>query len=443
MKIILPELGEGISDVEIRDVLVKEGDNLSKDDPILILETDKASMEIPSEVSGIISKVHVNPGDKISPNDIILSMEISDNNNNQKNDSSDNLSNNNLEITEQEEETNNNVEINYKMETSELSKVLASPSTRKLARELGCDINLVNGTGEKNRVTKEDVLKYVNQHLSSKNTGINTDDLKKILKDEISVIKEEIADEISTLNNNEEIDVDYSKWGLIESRPLNKIKIATGKNMSKAWSTIPQVTQFDNADITNLYSVYKKLKNTNNNKKVRVSLIPFYIKLLVDVLKIFPELNSSLSKDRKNLIVKKYINVGVAVDTEKGLVVPIIKNCESKSLKEITIELTSLSDKAHNNTLSINDIEGGTITISSLGGIGGTYFTPIVIPSQAAILGFSKTDKKLMLNANNKLENKLILPFSLSYDHRIIDGAMAAKFTTELKRKLSSVKLNG
>ena len=443
MKVILPELGEGISDVEIRDVLVKEGDNLSKDDPILILETDKASMEIPSEVSGIISKVHVNPGDKISPNDIILSMEISDNNNNQKIDSFDNLSDNNLEITEQEEEKNNNVEINYKMETSKLSKVLASPSTRKLARELGCDINLVNGTGEKNRVTKEDVLKYVNQHLSSKNTGINTDDLKKILKDEISVIKEEIADEISTLNNNEEIDVDYSKWGLIESRSLNKIKIATGKNMSKAWSTIPQVTQFDNADITNLYSVYKKLKNTNNNKKVRVSLIPFYIKLLVDVLKIFPELNSSLSKDRKNLIVKKYINVGVAVDTEKGLVVPIIKNCESKSLKEITIELTSLSDKAHNNTLSINDIEGGTITISSLGGIGGTYFTPIVIPSQAAILGFSKTDKKLILNANNKLENRLILPFSLSYDHRIIDGAMAAKFTTELKRKLSSVKLNG
>ena len=446
MKIILPELGEGISNVEIRDVLVKEGDTLSKDDPILILETDKASMEIPSEVDGVISKIYVKSGDTISPNDIILSInavdedkidEIKPSEDNNDISNEDTVIQNNMKIDKNQDSTEN------KIEKNNLTKILASPSTRKLARELGCDISLVYGSGDKSRVTKEDVLKYVNQHLSAEETGFSSKDLKKILKDEISTIKNDIINEIATLNNNEDIDIDYSKWGLTENRPLNKIKLATGRNMSKAWSTIPQVTQFDNSDITNLYKSYKYLKNKNKDKNIKVSLIPFYIKLLVESIKKFPEINSSLSRDKKSLIIKKYINVGVAVDTMKGLVVPVIKNCEKKSIKEISLELTALSRKAHNNDLGISDIEGGTITISSLGGIGGTYFTPIVIPSQAAILGFSKTEKKIVLNNNNKLENRLVLPFSLSYDHRIIDGALAAKFTTELKTLLSSAKLIG
>lgn len=449
MKIILPELGEGISDVEIREVLVKEGDSLTKNDPILILETDKASMEIPSEVDGVISKIHVCAGDKISPNDLILSIKIHDDNITEDNEApipSKGIQPNKIESEEQDIITENNTleKSNKTIQEVDFSKVLASPSTRKLARDLGCDINLINGSGDNSRITREDVLKYVNQHLSSGDTTLNPSDLKKILRDEMSTIKKEIVDEISTTNESKDTDVDYSKWGLTENRPLNKIKIATGNNMSKAWSDIPQVTQFENADITNLYKIYKNLKRSNKNKGIKVSLIPFYINFLVQTIKKFPEINSSLSTDKKSLIIKKYVNVGVAVDTLQGLVVPIIKNCETKSIKEINTELTVLSKKARNSELKINDIEGGTVTISSLGGIGGTYFTPIVVPQQAIILGFSKAESKLILNnKNKKMKNRLILPFSMSYDHRIIDGALAAKFTAELARLLSSVKLNG
>ena len=449
MKIILPELGEGISDVEIREVLVKEGDSLTKNDPILILETDKASMEIPSEVDGVISKIHVCAGDKISPNDLILSIKIHDDNITEDNEApipSKGTQPNKIESEEQDIITENNTleKSNKTIQEVDFSKVLASPSTRKLARDLGCDINLINGSGDNSRITREDVLKYVNQHLSSGDTTLNPSDLKKILRDEMSTIKKEIVDEISTTNESKDTDVDYSKWGLTENRPLNKIKIATGNNMSEAWSDIPQVTQFENADITNLYKIYKNLKRSNKNKGIKVSLIPFYINFLVQTIKKFPEINSSLSRDKKSLIIKKYVNVGVAVDTLQGLVVPIIKNCETKSIKEINTELTVLSKKARNSELKINDIEGGTVTISSLGGIGGTYFTPIVVPQQAIILGFSKAESKLILNnKNKKMKNRLILPFSMSYDHRIIDGALAAKFTAELARLLSSVKLNG
>jgi len=449
MKIILPELGEGISDVEIREVLVKEGDSLTKNDPILILETDKASMEIPSEVDGVISKIHVCAGDKISPNDLILSIKIHDDNITEDNEApipSKGIQPNKIESEEQDIITENNTleKSNKTIQEVDFSKVLASPSTRKLARDLGCDINLINGSGDNSRITREDVLKYVNQHLSSGDTTLNPSDLKKILRDEMSTIKKEIVDEISTANESKDTDVDYSKWGLTENRPLNKIKIATGNNMSEAWSDIPQVTQFENADITNLYKIYKNLKRSNKNKGIKVSLIPFYINFLVQTIKKFPEINSSLSTDKKSLIIKKYVNVGVAVDTLQGLVVPIIKNCETKSIKEINTELTVLSKKARNSELKINDIEGGTVTISSLGGIGGTYFTPIVVPQQAIILGFSKAESKLILNnKNKKMKNRLILPFSMSYDHRIIDGALAAKFTAELARLLSSVKLNG
>ncbi len=449
MKIILPELGEGISDVEIREVLVEEGDSLTKNDPILILETDKASMEIPSEVDGVISKIHVCAGDKISPNDLILSIKIHDDNITEDNEApipSKGTQPNKIESEEQDIITENNTleKSNKTIQEVDFSKVLASPSTRKLARDLGCDINLINGSGDNSRITREDVLKYVNQHLSSGDTTLNPSDLKKILRDEMSTIKKEIVDEISTTNESKDTDVDYSKWGLTENRPLNKIKIATGNNMSEAWSDIPQVTQFENADITNLYKIYKNLKRSNKNKGIKVSLIPFYINFLVQTIKKFPEINSSLSRDKKSLIIKKYVNVGVAVDTLQGLVVPIIKNCETKSIKEINTELTVLSKKARNSELKINDIEGGTVTISSLGGIGGTYFTPIVVPQQAIILGFSKAESKLILNnKNKKMKNRLILPFSMSYDHRIIDGALAAKFTAELARLLSSVKLNG
>jgi len=243
--------------------------------------------------------------------------------------------------------------------------------------------------------------------------------------------------------NNSENKIDFSKWGPIETHPLNKIKIATGRNMTKSWTTIPQVTQFDAADVTYLYKSYKTLKKINTNKNIKISLIPFYLKVLVQTLKEFPNFNSSLNSTNDAIVIKKYINVGIAIDTLNGLMVPVIKNCENKSLKQISSELSLLSEKAHNNNLILDDIEGGTITISSLGGIGGTNFTPIVLPPQVAILGFSKMENQIIPGLDGKFKKRLILPFSLTYDHRVIDGAEAARFTKKMKELLSSVKLIG
>ena len=446
-KILLPELGEGISNVEIRDVLVKEGDFVKKNQVILILETDKASMEIPSEHDGIISKVYVKNGDSISPNDHIIDIKSD---NTEEDNKQDDI---NIEKSEEVIEKNKTsfeepiIEKSLKTNTTEIedtvssSNILAAPSIRKLARELGCDIKLVSGSGEKGRITKNDILNYVNQHLSDDSSSIKADDLRKILKDEISTIKENIISDISNLNKSKALDdMDYSKWGLTEIKKLNKIKLATAKNMSSAWANIPQVTQFDNADITSLYKSYKKIKLMNRDKGIKVSLIPFYIKVLTKAIQEFPHFNSSLNNEHDAIIIKKYINVGIAVDTIKGLVVPIIKNCEKKSIKELNIELSELADKAKNGKLGINDISGGSITISSLGGIGGTNFTPIVFEPQVAILGFSKAEYQLV-NYKNKFVKRLILPFTLTYDHRVIDGAEAVKFTSKISSLLSSVRL--
>ena len=449
-KILLPELGEGINDVEIRDVLINEGDSIEKNQSILILETDKASMEIPSDYSGVVSKIYVKSGDNISPNDHIIDIEDSKSDvqpNEEPTKEELDIPSNEININNDEEEIVNNE--NEKIVSNTHSEqpiipnltkddptasVLASPSTRKLARELGCDINLVSGTGDKGRISKNDVLNYIN--LANNNSSIKPEDLKKIIKDEIATFKNDISTKEHKESNSDE---DYSKWGPTETVKLNKIKLATAKNMSNSWSNIPQVTQFENADITNLYRIYKKIKLSNKDSKIKVSLIPFYMKVITQALNEFPNLNSSLNETQDAIILKKYVNIGVAVDTSKGLVVPVIKNCQKKTVKELNIELSNIADKAKKGNLDINDISGGSITISSLGGIGGTNFTPIVFKPQVAILGFSKANYQLIQHKDN-FAKRLILPFSLSYDHRVIDGAEAVKFTSKISKLLSSIK---
>lgn len=449
MEILLPELGEGIKDVEVREVLVKEKDSVKKDDALLILETDKASMEIPSEIDGTVKEIFVKNGQIISPGEKIFLINPIDND---AKDVAELKKNNEIqegqpEIQEEAKEIeinalNNDTPIdipeisNIEANENNTSPVLASPSTRKLARDLGCDIALVRGSGEKGRIDKQDVLDYVSEHLKSDSSGLNPQDLKTILKNEIELMKQDLISEITNEKDDANIDHKFGEWGLIEQRPLSNVQIVTGKNMTKSWKNIPQVTQFDSADITHMYKSYKKLKNDNKDKNIKVSLIPFYIRALCKAIKQYPQINSSLSNDGNKMIIKKYINVGIAVDTIHGLVVPVIKNCEKKSLKEISSELTVLANQAHKKNLTMDDISGASITISSLGGIGGTYFTPIVVPYQAAILGFSKAEEKVFY-INKKIQRKLILPFSMSYDHRLIDGAAAAKFTVQLGKVLS------
>ena len=419
----LPELGEGISSVEISDVLVNTGDTLKIDDPMIVVETEKASMEIPATSSGIVNKIHVNKGGTISPGDIIISI------------SGDTVKTPEPEkITEDDKttiekqysetidtatikKTENLMKTESPSTTSPLGKpVLASPSVRRFARELGCDLKKVNGTSSKGRITQDDVQKYIKARLT------------------------EISDQSPALPLTAPgQDLDFSKFGDIEIQPLNKIKKITGHRLQQAWQAIPHVTQFDKCDINNLEELRLKWKKDNRDPDIKASLIPFFIKASGFLLNEMPQFNSSLDSSNKNLVLKKYINVGVAVDTKEGLVVPVIKDVNNKSILDIARELTLFSRKARDKQLKPADMEGGCFTISSLGGIGGSYFTPIVNPPEVAILGISRYVKEPKL-IDGKLQERLILPFSLSYDHRVLDGVDAARFTTEFGKRLSEFK---
>ena len=284
----------------------------------------------------------------------------------------------------------------------------ASPSVRRFARELGCNLRLVSGTGPKDRITKEDVENYIKEALQQPQTQNIIQEVQPSLQ--------------------QKPEIDFTKWGDVSRIKLNKIKRVTGERLQEAWQTIPHVTQFDKADITELDKIRKSLKALNKNKNIKVSHLPFFMKAIVKNLQMMPEFNSSLSNDGKELILKSYINIGVAVDTPNGLVVPVIKDVDKKSIKQLTLELSQLSEKARLGKLLSAEMQGGCFTISSLGGVGGTYFTPIINPPEVAIMGISRMAIEPIFS-NKKFVPRKMLPFSLSYDHRVIDGLTAIKFT--------------
>ena len=421
--ILLPELGEGITSVEISDVLVNTGDVIKVDDPLIVVETEKASMEIPATEAGTVENVQVEKGGTISPGDVIISITGDGVQTEAVSDTPPSIE----ETAEPQDGVKSDPPAPYTTAdtpdektpptTSDLGKpALASPSVRRFARELGCDLKLVTGTGPKGRITQEDVQEYIKGQLAGAGA----------------------AGPILPLTAPGQ-DLDFSKWGEVEIQPLNKIKKITGRRLQQAWQAIPHVTQFDKVDITKLDKLRLHLKKVNKDEKVKVSLLPFFIKAVCILLKEMPQFNSSLDGSSENLVLKKYNNVGVAVDTPNGLVVPVIKNADEKSIKELARELTSLSGKARDKKLLPSDMEGGCFTISSLGGIGGTYFTPIVNPPEVAILGISRSTAEPVF-IEGKFRKRLILPFSLSYDHRVIDGADAARFTTRFGQLLSNLE---
>ena len=420
IEIRLPELGEGITSVEISDVLVTKGDSIKLDDPIIVVETEKASMEIPTIEGGVVESAQVEKGGTLSPGDVIIHIEeegqteppIKENDNEAEIVESVQDEISKTPTPKQAESTP--IEKSVPAQSPKLGKpVLASPSVRRFSRELGCDLKLVNGSGPKGRITQEDVQEYIKGRLAGGPTG-------KVLP-------------IIAPGQ----DLDFSKWGEVDIQPLNKIKKITGSRLQQAWQAIPHVTQFDKCDITKLEKLRKHLKKVNNDSEIKVSLIPFFIKAVGILLSEMPQFNSSLDSTNENLVLKKYIHVGVAVDTPDGLMVPVIKNVNNKSIKELTRELTTLSAKARDKKILPADMEGGCFTISSLGGIGGTYFTPIINPPEVAILGISRsTDEPVFMEG--QFRKRLILPFTLSYDHRVIDGANAARFTTRFEQLLSN-----
>ena len=414
----LPDLGEGIDGAEISEIPVSVGDEITKDQTILILESDKASMEIPSDFTGTLKEILVSTGDEVSTGQLLMKIDSSDESSDQdkKEDETDKTAGSSESKSEVEDSDLGNTASTQtpKLDLNLSSDgIFASPGVRRLARELQINLNHINGTGEKNRITKDDLNNYIlRQMASSSGSSMPT-----------PIVQE-----------------DFSQWGEIENQKLTKIKRITGKRLQAAWQTIPHVTQFDEADITDLDTYRKKLKEKLLKDGIKVTFLPFLIKALTHVLKEMPEFNSSLDSSSTNLVIKKYINIGIAVDTPTGLVVPVISNADQKSISDLSIELVDISNRARNKKLKPAELKGGTFTISSLGGIGGSFFTPIINPPEVAIIGVSQSVWKNTFNGNDKKSDlKYIMPFSLSYDHRIIDGAAGARFTKRFKEILDDL----
>ena len=410
--IILPDLGEGIEGAEVSEVAVAPGDTITAEDTILVLESDKASMEIPAEVNGTVTEIAVAAGDEVKTGQILIKIEISD--------STDAiveepvLSEETDQIaTSPEKEKPPEVTLYPVIEdTSSTEKVFASPGVRRLARELGINLQTIKGSGPKRRVTKDDLNGY---------------------------IKLQMAMSAGSIPAPQPV-IDFSQWGDVEVQKLTKIKRITGERLQQAWQLIPHVTQFDAADITDLDSLRKEVKKAGAEKGIKVTFLPFLMKALSVVLKEMPEFNSSLDHNNENLVLKNYYHLGVAVDTPRGLTVPVVRDVDQKSVFELSDELMDLSSRARDKKLKPNELKGGTFTISSLGGIGGTGFSPIVNPPEVAIMGVSRSAwKEVYDKVSREFVAKFIMPFSLSYDHRVIDGAAAAAFTSRFADVLSDL----
>ena len=410
--ILLPDLGEGIEGAEVSEVAVAPGDTITAEDTILVLESDKASMEIPAEVNGTVTEIAVAVGDEVKTGQILIKIEISD--------STDAiveepvLSEETDQIaTSPEKEKPPEVTLYPVIEdTSSTENVFASPGVRRLARELGINLQIIKGSGPKRRVTKDDLNGY---------------------------IKLQMAMSAGSIPAPQPV-IDFSQWGDVEVQKRTKIKRITGERLQQAWQLIPHVTQFDAADITDLDVLRKEVKKAGAEKGIKVTFLPFLMKALSVVLKEMPEFNSSLDHNNENLVLKNYYHLGVAVDTPRGLTVPVVRDVDQKSVFELSDELMDLSSRARDKKLKPNELKGGTFTISSLGGIGGTGFSPIVNPPEVAIMGVSRSAwKKVYDKVSREFVAKFIMPFSLSYDHRVIDGAAAAAFTSRFADVLSDL----
>lgn len=409
----VPDLG-GANQVDVIEVHVSSGSEIKKDDALITLEGDKATMDIPAEASGTIKALHIKVNDKCSMGDLLVSIEVD----------ADEKAKAPKEEKSSEKAEEKVIETPLTKPADAIKTVLsapvakanhkayASPSIRRLAREFGVDLSQVSGSGQKGRITKKDVQAFVKAELSAPKGGIG---LPK------------------------QPEIDFSKFGEIEVSPLNKIKRLTAENMVRSWLTVPHVTQFDEADITELENFRKSKKQQAEKEGYKLTILAFITKAVAFALKAFPAFNSSISADGSNLIYKKYINIGIAVDTPNGLVVPVVKGANLLSVSEIALEMGRLSQLARDKKLTPKDMSGGSFTISSLGGIGGTAFTPIVNAPEVAILGLSKASMSPVYQ-DGAFIPRLMLPLSLSYDHRVIDGAEAARFTRHLGLLLTDIR---
>jgi pyruvate dehydrogenase E2 component (dihydrolipoamide acetyltransferase) len=443
IEVTVPDIG-GFKDVSVIDVLVKDGQQIEKETPLVTIETEKAAMDVPSPVAGKIAQVKLKTGDKVSEGSLILLIEPAaaaapaD-----KPAPAASAPNKTAEpaaappsdktpapstapssgpgaapsaaTVPAPSPAQSSREDRPAIDEKAFSRAHASPSIRKFARELGADLGKINGTGVKGRITQDDVKAHVKRLLTAASTGAPVSPLPRVPV------------------------VDFAQFGAVEIKPLSRIQKISGTRLQASWLNLPHVTQHEDADITDLEAARVALKSKASQEGVRLTPLVFIIKACILALKEFPRFNASLDEAGENLVFKKYFNIGFAADTPNGLVVPVIANADRLDVYETARSLASMSEKARAGKLKAAEMHGGSFTISSLGGIGGTYFTPIINAPEVAILGVSKASQKPVYE-RGAFVPRLMLPLSLSYDHRVIDGAEAARFVVFLAKTLSDVK---
>ena len=430
-EILVPDIGN-FQDVEIIEIMVKPGDTLATDDAIMTVESDKAAMDIPAPFAGTITELKIKVGDKVSAGTPILMLDTA----------GEAVASTSAPVVTSFTPATTDVVANVPppshpapevpahippkhrpdpvaahAEFADGKPAHASPSVRRFARELGADLSRIKGSGPRGRILKEDVQAWIKGELA-KPTG-----------------------EAIGLGFPPAPVIDFTQFGEVDTQPLSRIKKLSGANLHRNWVSAPHVTQFDEADITDLEAFRKSMLDEAAKRGVKLTLLAFLMKAVVNALRSYPQFNASLAADGENLVLKKYFHVGFACDTPDGLVVPVIRDVNKKDVMDIARELAELSELARERKLKIDAMQGGCFTISSLGGIGGTAFTPIINCPEVAILGLSRADYKPVWNkASKTFEPRLMLPLSLSYDHRVIDGADGARFTSHLRLMLSDVR---
>ena len=431
-QVLVPDIGD-FHDVEVIEVLVAVGDTVRPDQTLITLESDKATMEIPSPSAGVVRSIAVSLGDKLSEGSLIATLEVTEEAAAPEVPAAAEAAaappaaappvaaqpaaiRSEARLQPAPSEPAGAEEAAAEPPRAGGSAAHASPSVRRLARELGVDLSRVTGSGRKHRVRTEDVQAFVKSALAA---GASPSPLG--------------------LQVAPPPDIDFAKFGAIEVLELPRIRRLSGRNLHRSWVTIPHVTQFDEADVTDLEGFRRSKSQDADPKRAKLTLLAFLLKAAAVTLKEFPRFNSSLDRSGEALILKKYFHIGVAVDTENGLVVPVIRDVDRKGLLGLAEELAEVSRRARERKLRPEDLAGGCFSISSLGGIGGTAFTPIVNAPEVAILGVSRTQHKPVW-IDGAVQPRLMLPLSLSYDHRVIDGAEAARFTTRLRAVLSDIR---
>lgn len=413
--VCVPDLG-GAESVDVIEVQVKEGDRVKQDDVLIVLESDKATMEIPSPATGVWKSTRIAEGDKLKQGDVIGTMtrDAKEEPRPQPTSNEQHLQESTVE-PEKPKQAKAAAESSESQNSGTSARVYAGPAVRKLAREMGVDLNSVEATGPHGRIQKDDVKAYVKRVMSSGQTS-------------------------SAGASMPAVDLpDFSQFGDIEERQMSKLHVMTARNMQRSWSTVPHVTQFDQADITDLEAFRKSKKSEADERNCKLTILPFLLKACAYALQQLPQFNVSINHADSKVIQKHYIHIGLAVDTPAGLLVPVIRDVDKKTVWDLAKEVQVVAEKARDRKLQPSDMQGACFTISSLGAVGGTAFTPIVNTPEVAILGVSKASMQPVYDADQFVP-RLMLPLSLSYDHRAVNGVDGAKFTSLLSRVLADVR---